>query len=313
VPIIKDKDKDVCDSDNYRAISLSSNIAKWFEMCILINLRNYLGTNELQFGFKKGLGCRDAIFVVKSVVEYFNKYGSTVNIATLDISKAFDKVNIKCLMSKLIKKKIPICYVDILLYWYSHSTSCVKWKDSLSDEFRINAGVRQGGVLSPLLFAVYIDEVVDNLVSNGVGCRINNIFVGCVLYADDIVLLSVSLHALQSMINNVKRSLDNLDLMLNVGKCKVCRVGPKFKRCCCPIKIDNTCLMFVDTMDYLGVYIDSGYKLKFNDINNLSKFYKSVNCIFAKFKGKVCESVLLFLIDKYCKSHLMYGYVWMYG
>ena len=59
--------------------------------------------------------------------------------------------------------------------------------------FRYNVVVERG-VLSPLLFAVYIDGIIDKLEGVGLGCRLGNVFVGCILYADDIVLISPTVH-----------------------------------------------------------------------------------------------------------------------
>ena len=79
-------------SDSYRGITLSSNLSKHFEMCMLQHYASYLCTSDLQFDFKKGLGCSHAILTVGEVVDYFTGHGSTVNLCALDMSKAFNKV-----------------------------------------------------------------------------------------------------------------------------------------------------------------------------------------------------------------------------
>ena len=137
------------------------------------------------------------LLVVKSVIDYFTKNGSTVNVATLDVLKAFDKVNIHCLLVKMIKRNVPTMIIDVLYFWFHSSYAYVRWNGCCSKLFKINSGVRQGGVLSPILFTVYIDVVIENLKTCGLGCSINNVYLGCVLYADDVILLSASLHVLQ--------------------------------------------------------------------------------------------------------------------
>jgi len=72
VPIIKDKIGDRSALDNYRAITLSPVISKTFEYCLLHKFISYLGSTGLQFGFKKGLGCSDAIFCVESDCRLFS-------------------------------------------------------------------------------------------------------------------------------------------------------------------------------------------------------------------------------------------------
>ena len=78
IPIIKDKNGDASSIDNYRGITLSSNISKLFEMCLLDLYDSYLYSSDLQFGFKKRVGCNSAIYTVRSVIEYYTKHGSTV-------------------------------------------------------------------------------------------------------------------------------------------------------------------------------------------------------------------------------------------
>ena len=93
IPLIKDKSGDSSSSSNYRGITMSSNISKLFEMCLLDLFGKYLTSSNLQFGFKKGVGCTDGIYALQSVVDFYTEHGSTVNLCLLDMSKAFDKVN----------------------------------------------------------------------------------------------------------------------------------------------------------------------------------------------------------------------------
>ena len=107
IPLIKDKSGDASSSSNYRDITLSSNISKLFEMCLLDLFGKYLTSSDLQFWFKKGVGCRDAIYALQSVVDFYMEHLSTVNLCLLDMSKAFDKVNNYGLYIKLMKRNMP--------------------------------------------------------------------------------------------------------------------------------------------------------------------------------------------------------------
>jgi Reverse transcriptase (RNA-dependent DNA polymerase) len=90
VPLLKDKTGDVSSTNNYRAITLVPIISKLFEYVLLHITNEFLNTDDRQVGFKKGLGCANAIFVVRSTVDYFTHRRSNV-YAALDISKAYDR------------------------------------------------------------------------------------------------------------------------------------------------------------------------------------------------------------------------------
>ena len=120
---------------------------------------------------------------------------------SLDASKAFDKVLHHGLFVKLINKGVPVVFIRLLSNWYKHMKCSVLWNNVLGDVFDMNCGVRQGGVLSPILFSIYVDDLTEELRNSGYGIYIGRLFAGCILYADDILLLSSSCYGLQSMLN----------------------------------------------------------------------------------------------------------------
>ena len=143
----------------------------------------------------------------------FNKQHTIVNIAALDISTAFDKVNYFVLFNKLLDRAVPVCLVNVLMCWYGKCNAMVRWNSGFSRVFHICAGVRQGGILSPLLFAVYIDEVIRKLELSGCGCgcRLHGLFADCILYVDDIILLAQTVSDLQKMLDICTMRLAHLD------------------------------------------------------------------------------------------------------
>jgi len=130
--------------------------------------------------------------------------GSLVFLASLDISKAFDKVNHYKLFSALLTAGIPVAIIDVLFDWYSKLHSAVRWNNVISTSFIVGSGVRQGGCLSPAIFNVFINMFIQTLRKLNTGCHVSGMFVGCLLYADDIILISPSVNGLQEMLD--KRS-----------------------------------------------------------------------------------------------------------
>ena len=122
-------------------------------------------------------------------------------ICLLDASKAFDRVNHWTLFAKLIETGAPLLIVRVLLFWYQKQQVCIKWGNSCSTYFTICNGVRQGGILSPRLFALYVNQLTNQLIACKDGCYFNDICINHVLYADDICLLAPTASAMQTLLD----------------------------------------------------------------------------------------------------------------
>ena len=96
---------------------------------------------------------------------------------------------------------MPVILIRILLYWYRTQIFCIKWGSTTSEFFNVSNGVRQGGILSPYLFIVYIDDQSNMLNSAGIGCHIHNCCINHMFYADDICVIAPSPSGLQGLLN----------------------------------------------------------------------------------------------------------------
>ena len=92
----------------------------------------------------------------------------------MDASKAFDRVNHWTLFKKLIDSGTPLIFVRIIMQWYATQKACVRWGSVVSDNFLITNGVRQGGILSPLFFNVYMDCLSESLCKTQTGCNVGD-------------------------------------------------------------------------------------------------------------------------------------------
>jgi len=109
-------------------------------------------------------------------------------------------------------RQVPISFLNIFETWFVASITCVKWGKHVSKFVKLIAGVRQGGVLSPVLFAVFINDLVDEVNKANIGCYISNVCVSIVLYADDIMLIAPSITGLQRLLTICEEQLILLDI-----------------------------------------------------------------------------------------------------
>ena len=116
--------------------------------------------------------------------DYYVSFGSTVDMCSIDLSKAFDKMSHHGLVTNLMEKHISVNLLSLLERWFALSETCVKWGQVVSSFVNLLCGVRQGGALSTS-FSVFIDSIVDKIKSNGLGCYVKWTCMSVFLYADD--------------------------------------------------------------------------------------------------------------------------------
>ena len=112
-------------------------------------------------------------WLVVESISYFLRNGSEVVATFMDMKKAFDMVKHSLLFRKLIERNLPPIFTRLLIVMYISQTAKVKWENGLFDSYSITNGVKQGDVLSAILFCVYIDDLISQLRRNRTGCWVN--------------------------------------------------------------------------------------------------------------------------------------------
>ena len=305
-PVIKDSEGDFSSCSNYRAITLGNLFSKLMEIAIDIKIEPFLHTDWLQFGFKKRTSTSHALFTLKKTVDYFTNRKSDVFVAFLDCSKAFDRISHYGLFIKLMERKIPLCILMILIIWHLNMTCKVKWDDVFSNEFRVPLGTKQGGISSPKFFSLYVNDLIQMLRESGVGCHIVNLFVACIMFADDIALVAPSRSALQKLIHICERYCKQFCLNFNAKKSKVMVFGKSFSDQFSPVNIDSVPIECVSDWKYLGTTIKSGKYFSFSARQDLSKFFRATNSVISVLTG-AHEHTLLSLLHSNCVPILTYA------
>jgi hypothetical protein len=305
VPIIKDRCADVGQLDNYRGITLCNVISKVFEIGLYNKFECYLGSHHLQHGFKKQTGCPSAVFAVQQVADYFISRGSTVYLTSLDASKAFDRVVHATLIRKLVDRNVPQCFISIIDDWYSKLSSVIRWNGVLSAPFQLNLGVRQGSILSPILFNIYVDDLIHQLESSNLGCHVGCYYYGCVMYADDLLLMAASISDMQKMLDVCALFGINNNIVFNPKKSSCLRAGIYNNEGIGKLHLGSMELNWVNSVKYLGIMLSAGNVLSVDIGYMKRRFYASCNSVLNSCKY-VSEDVKLHLVKSFCLPMLTY-------
>ena len=158
VPIVKNANASKANSENYRLIAISSLLLKILDHIILYICNTKLKPSSHQFGFQKGLSTNICTWILNETVNYFRNRNTPVYLCLMDLTKAFDNVKLSLLFKKL-ENKIPPLFIRILVHSYLNQECFVSWSGVKSSSFQIKNGVRQGAVLSPIVFNIYIDSI----------------------------------------------------------------------------------------------------------------------------------------------------------
>ena len=280
----------------------SSVFLKIFEYCLLPILTKTLTINSRQFGFRDNTDCVSAVCVLKEIILKYTNDNSFVHCAMLDLSQAFDKININKLVSKLRASETPKLVVDIIEYIYCNSYVRVAFGDSLSKEWKLGNGVRQGGILSPLLFNFYLNSMINEISKLRVGCQLNYSMFNIICYADDIVLLAPSRNGLKVLIDTAYLCLVKLGLRLNTSKSNyIVFRNPKSKSPQTSMEINGVDINKVFNCTYLGISISDDLNISSDLDRLLNTFLKQFNSFYGRFYF-MNQQILNFLFATFTSS-----------
>ena len=163
ITLHKGGSKSKLDPNNYRAITLSSVLLKLYERVLLTRIERsgQVKIHALQGGFQKNSNCLMTSFLVREGSRYAREHNSKLYIAFLDVRKAFDTVWHDALRVMLYNTGIDKYIYKAIDNLYINMTSCVKGPGHNSDWFKVLEGTRQGGVLSPFLFLVFTNNLLN--------------------------------------------------------------------------------------------------------------------------------------------------------
>ena len=206
---------------------------------------------------------------IKETVSHFLENGCNAYACLRDASSAFDRVHYGKLFDVLMKRNMPAVFIRVLLDSYLDQRICAAWGACQSDFFQATNGVKQCSIISPILFTVYVDELIARLQASGLGCNIGRSYIGVLGYADHLTLLSPSVNALSKMVGICEEYAKEYEIVFNCKK----TVGIQFGNRCnnCDIKLNGNEIKWQRSVKHLGNIIDQ----KLSDVE-VRRFKKSI-------------------------------------
>ena len=259
-PVYKGKGKDPLIQHSYRGITLTSVLAKTFEFVLLDRLLPIISDALIpqltQTAYQKGVSCSEAIFACQEAIAKFTSEGDHIYSCFYDLASAFDTVEYPVLLSHLKRAGVTGKSWRLIKQWYKDPHSSVHLKGLSSSPFPIHRGVRQGSVLSPVLFLLVMDPILVELREKSCGLSINGLFIGALSHADDIRSLSTNLSDCKLQISAVSSFAKSRNLTLSTEKCEavISPSVPANKSC---IEVDGIEIPIVQSARCLGAWWSS--------------------------------------------------------
>ena len=309
------KKGDVNDVNNYRGISLSNISSKIYSSIINTRLQEWIKRNNItgehQAGFKNNYSTTDHIFTLMAAVQKQFTHNRKLYVAFVDFEKAFDSISRKLLWPILLKNSIKGKLYRCLRSMYDEVKARVKSGSILTDFVNCTRGVKQGDVCSPILFSLFMNELALEIIEKGKhGVTFDLVELFILLFADDIILLSITVVGLQRQLNNLYFAASRHQLKVNMSKTSIIvfrKGGYLARNENWTYGNNNICV--VNAYKYLGIYFST--RLSFShaccDISSRAK--KAVISILKLLYRLDCTSFKIFcrLFDTKVQSILQYG------
>ena len=250
------------DPDNYRGISLISCLYKLLTAILNKRIASFCLENSIlsktQLGFVIGNRCSDGHFILHNLIkDYCHVNGRWLYSCFVDFSKAFDCIPRDILFERLKSKGIRGKVFNLIKKIYTNEKCKVKVGGMLSDTFDANQGVRQGCILSPLLFNIFISDLPDILSkpeNDPAKIGIDETL-SCILWADDLVMTSESKEGLTKMLQDLSEFSSKNGLKINQDKTKCMVFNKTGRHIRCNIRTNGMLITSVREYKYLGFLI----------------------------------------------------------
>lgn len=251
IPLHKKGDKMQC--NNYRGISLLPTAYKIYTRVVYWRLLQYAEEiiGEYQSGFRPGRSTIDQVFVIRRLMESRWEFNRPMTIAFIDFKQAYDSIHRPSMWHIMKELGIPAKLIALVKACYNNTKCAVRCGGKAGEQFDVSNGLKQGCVLSPLLFNLMIEKIIRSCDNRSAGVTVNGENLNKLAYADDIALMSEDLQGVKVLTRDLKEQSTKLGLEINQDKTKIMTLS-RHDHSYDIINIDGMQIETVAKFKYLG-------------------------------------------------------------
>ncbi len=312
---------DVLDPNSYHSIALLDLCFKLYERILYHRLRGWPSFHEkilaAQFGFRANSGTLDAGFTFYvSMCKYVFGLGSHLYAGLINFRKAFLSVNCAELIAKLGRRGVSAKFLNAICVMFYENLFTLRADDRVTEAFPVITGLREGGVLSRLLFSLFISDIVEHVLCLFSACDFSRHLsrdpelAGCaipgLLYADDLIILALNEHSLRIHLRRLAMYAHDNDLSVNVEKSEVVIFGKRASDT--RFKFDGEFLPVRTSCRYIGIWFDCNASMCLLKKEILAKFQAAVPTFFS-----LCRHLCMSRLDHVSKLSTSLLFSVLYG
>ena len=247
---------------NERGITLSSNLGKAFERLINNRIVKQITMTEAQAGGQKGHSTTDHLLILKDTIQHIRNQRKTAYVIVLEVTKAYDKAWIDAILYMANKNGVETKIWNIIRNLNEKLTASIKTKYGLTRTINITDSLRQGGVLSVILYALLMDEINKTIANSDSKPVLKNNAneTGCLLWVDDVVLIADNPQDAQKLLDITNKVASTYHIEFGMEKSKVLKIGKKGTSP--PLRLGHLNLEYTEKYKYLGETLNTNNSMK---------------------------------------------------
>ena len=267
--LFKGGDKDPLDQNNFRGITIQSVLCKIYESILVKRstpvIKEKVNIVDTQSACNKGLSSVHASLMLQETIAHNNDNGSNTYVTFFDTRKAFDTVWVEGLLYMLFINGVKGKLWRLIRLSYMECFSAVCINRRLSAWFKLLQGVKQGAILSMLLYICFINGLLREILESGLGAEVLNISAGAIGYADDLAIVTIDRTAMQALIDIAYEYSCKWRFEFSPSKCAIMMYGKNVANC--NFHLGQSKLKTVSEYTHVGITLRSKGKISLAEIN----------------------------------------------